>query len=225
MEPPSEALPAGRWAYDGLHILKDGDHLTIYSKDGSAVIWSGAISLIEYAPFSQDARGWWIHADQQGMAREQWAEYFMHGYPATLDAPAQMGLVIFLDIDGVIVTDPSRMEANTDCVTQLNRLIAATGARIVVSSDRRKAGLPDMRRLLAEFGVDGTLLDITPVPDSPGERWKEIQLWLDANTGIAKFIILDDIPEMGPHANRHIVTTISSGLQPDQVDRAIKLLE
>jgi len=73
------------WSYEGLHVLKDGDELTIYDKaDPAKVVWSGTIRLRQHPLFTGSARGLWIHADQEGVDREQWAEWFFKEYPATL---------------------------------------------------------------------------------------------------------------------------------------------
>lgn len=72
-------------SYEGLHVLKNGDHLTIYcEEDPERVLWSGVISLKQHPLFTQDAFGFWIHADQEGMDREAWATYFFKNYPAKL---------------------------------------------------------------------------------------------------------------------------------------------
>lgn len=76
---------SGMWAYEGLHLLKNGDRLKIYSKHDTCVIWEGAIALIEYPPFTQEANGFWIHADQLGEDREDWAGFFFNQYPAELE--------------------------------------------------------------------------------------------------------------------------------------------
>ena len=73
------------WSYEGLHVLKNGDKLKIFSQsDPQLVVWSGTISLIHYPCFTEDALGVWIHDDQQGIQRETWAEYFFKEYPAEL---------------------------------------------------------------------------------------------------------------------------------------------
>ncbi len=73
------------WDYDGLHVLQDGDHLTIYNpKKKDEELWSGVIALQHYGVFTQDAFGLWIHADQKGINREVWAEYFFGEYSAKL---------------------------------------------------------------------------------------------------------------------------------------------
>jgi len=73
------------WSYKGLHILENGDRLTIYSPENpTEIVWQGIISLRQYPLFTEDASGYWIHADQEGIARETWAAYFFKEYPAKL---------------------------------------------------------------------------------------------------------------------------------------------
>ena len=73
------------WDYKGLHILRDGDHLKIFSKDKpEEIVWEGIIRLYVYPPFTQNVFGLWIHSDQGGEYREKWAERFFENYPAEL---------------------------------------------------------------------------------------------------------------------------------------------
>lgn len=73
------------WSYEGLRILKDGDHLTIYSKENpDEIVWEGNIKLREHPLFTEDASGLWIHADQEGVDRETWARWFFDEHPAIL---------------------------------------------------------------------------------------------------------------------------------------------
>lgn len=73
------------WSYEGLHVLKDGDELTVYDKDDPAkVAWSGTIKLRQFDLFTEHASGMWIHADQEGMPRDEWAALFFAQCPATL---------------------------------------------------------------------------------------------------------------------------------------------
>lgn len=73
------------WSSEGLHILENGDQLTIYSPDNpTQVVWSGTISLRQYPLFTEDAFELWIHADQAGIDRKTWATYFLKKYPAEL---------------------------------------------------------------------------------------------------------------------------------------------
>lgn len=73
------------WLNEGLHLLKDGDYLTIYSlADPTQVVWEGRILLRQYPPFKEDASGFWIHSDQEGVERERWARWFFDKHPAEL---------------------------------------------------------------------------------------------------------------------------------------------
>jgi len=73
------------WSYQGLHILSDGDELTIYNKkDPKKVVWSGIIQLKSYPVFTESAYNLWIHSDQIGIPRNTWAKWFMDEYPAKL---------------------------------------------------------------------------------------------------------------------------------------------
>ncbi|HHE04567.1 MAG TPA: hypothetical protein ENL19_00730, partial [candidate division WOR-3 bacterium] len=72
------------WDYKGLHVLKDKDYLTIYHPDTKEEVWSGLINLKQYDVFKEDALGFWIHADQKGIERDEWAEYFFENFSAEL---------------------------------------------------------------------------------------------------------------------------------------------
>ncbi|MEA3379234.1 MAG: hypothetical protein U9Q69_06415 [Nanoarchaeota archaeon] len=80
----SNTLLEEKWEYGGLHILQNGDKLTIYHPEDNKKIWSGPINLREHDLFTEDAFGLWIHTDQIGIKRETWAEYFFEKYPAKL---------------------------------------------------------------------------------------------------------------------------------------------
>ena len=83
IEPATKDWPHEHWSYDGLYVLKDGDHLKILAPDGS-VYWEGLISLKQHPVFTEDARSLWIHADQIGIDREFWAEPFFKAYRGEL---------------------------------------------------------------------------------------------------------------------------------------------
>src|SRR3989344_3745167 len=81
----SNSILVSSWSYEGLHILGNRDHLTIYdSQKKDQLLWSGVIALQQYDLFTQAASGMWIHADQKGIEREVWAKYFFDKCPATL---------------------------------------------------------------------------------------------------------------------------------------------
>jgi hypothetical protein len=79
--------------YDGLFILENGDHLTIFDKDDMAkTLWRGEITLEyeshretnEYGYCGQAISGCWVHGLQRTRDVEQWATYFFCGYPMEL---------------------------------------------------------------------------------------------------------------------------------------------
>ncbi|MFT4343822.1 MAG: hypothetical protein ACMXYE_03675 [Candidatus Woesearchaeota archaeon] len=72
------------WSYDGLHVLKTGDFLTIRDPETYQEIWTGVVNLTQYPLFTESASGMWIHSDQKGIKREEWADYFFKQFPATL---------------------------------------------------------------------------------------------------------------------------------------------
>jgi len=81
----------GYWAFakdgmkgpKGLHVLKDGDWLTIFNPNRS-VRWEGRIKLKFQPPFQQSGGGLRIHNDQVGVERQFWAEMFFNELKAEL---------------------------------------------------------------------------------------------------------------------------------------------
>lgn len=72
------------WDYEGLHILKDGDHLTIFQKDEVLIRWKGVVHL-EEMPFEFGIFGWRTHSRELHTQDEIWAELFHTGYPSILE--------------------------------------------------------------------------------------------------------------------------------------------
>lgn len=155
------------------------------------------------------------------------------------DVPQQEApKVIFLDINGVLNGDetprrgmfnPSSLretagQMDEDKVARLNRIVCATGARIVVISDLRKHwDTRSLGRMLRFRGLPSSHLVVgtTPVlPDST--RGGECLAWLEQNPA-GKFVILDDIctSELHPLGQHHIQTTWAHGLQDNHVREAI----
>jgi len=87
-----ELVCPGDWSYEGLHALEDGDELTIYAKDDPArIVWQGTIKLRRFPLFTEDAHGLWIHADQEGIDRAEWAKWFFEEYRATFRPAPKSG--------------------------------------------------------------------------------------------------------------------------------------
>ncbi len=73
------------WSYDGLHVLKDGDWLTIYDKEKPGqIVWEGVISLKPRKTIHEFVRGWRVHSIPLNADKEKWLTYFLKNYPAKL---------------------------------------------------------------------------------------------------------------------------------------------
>jgi hypothetical protein len=158
--------------------------------------------------------------------------------------------VIFLDIDGVLVTNRylSGLEQQAlpwrdahghalfcpKCVANLETLIRRTGAAVVLSSSWRYQ-LKDAAGITAFFGSRGVQIDIidrTPRVDLPGNeisRWAsrghEIKAWLEANPQVMRYCILDDDPYILPEQHPFWVrTTWQYGFTRSKLEKAVGIL-
>jgi hypothetical protein len=163
--------------------------------------------------------------------------------------------VIFLDVDGVLLTEwsyknpvsqsqhMSRKRAPQSCVNALNRLLAESSAKVVISSTWRMDGLAKMREHLAGWGVmigerggEAKIIGCTPRLEQRREiegrayyvsaaRGTEIQAWLDeAPLAVQAIVILDDEADM-EHLTPYLVqTNFSDGLTEAHVDLALGVL-
>jgi hypothetical protein len=125
----------------------------------------------------------------------------------------KMMKIIFLDIDGVLNTDRIvRMRKNHDIATiefdpealnNLSKIVNATKAKLVISSNWRihqNTDTPLWNALidnLKKYNLDNEIIDITETEDGEIKqqpRWKEIFNWLlkNKNQEISSFVILDD---------------------------------
>ena len=168
--------------------------------------------------------------------------------------------IIFLDIDGVLnhpgtyaCDAPWRHEPGEvfpipvapECVARLNRLVAETGARIVISSSWRLfAGWQDLGPALARHGLVGEVVGETPdlINDAAWlEAWRsregapftyerlergwEIAEWLAQHTEVTSFAILDDGSDMADLRSHLILVNPTVGLDDPDVERAKYLLD
>ena len=144
--------------------------------------------------------------------------------------------VLFLDFDGVINSMRSRHKLGWNqfsrpMVERVNRIVQATGCKVVVSSAWRLRSAEDgpepsvdrMRRILGENGFIGDVIDVTP-GSLTGYRGHEIQKWLDKHPGYGPFVILDDSSDMEPFMDRLVQTEDAIGICSVHVDLAIELL-
>jgi hypothetical protein len=174
--------------------------------------------------------------------------------------------VIFLDIDGVLNsesyvlkleakhrqlghTDPAPRcdcfklyrQIDPDAIARLNRLVAVTEAKIVISSTWRKLfDPPELRRTLEEHGLVAEIVGETPDGANDPElraslrddqlaqhrvfRGNEIDHWLKRHPEVDRFVILDDGSDMLMHKNRLVQTDCEDGLCDEHVNFAIHVL-
>lgn len=120
--------------------------------------------------------------------------------------------VIFLDIDGVLITannshnslhDEPRSSGepngfNRDAVDNLNSVIEKTDAKIVISSSLRFSN--SARQLVSILQYGGVnnppVIDVTPViPDmrtKRSHRGNEILAWLSRHPDVEDYVVIDD---------------------------------
>ncbi len=160
--------------------------------------------------------------------------------------------IIFLDFDGVINgSEPTPNEAfgvgwplshiETALVEKIDKIVEAVEAidadqgiktKIVISSSWRvEFSLNELRNLLQTKGLRAEVIDVTPRlhPKKFSEyipRGREIQSWLDNHQTdqVVKFIILDDVPDMGQLMSRLIQTDDRTGITDNDVEKAIQML-
>ena len=140
--------------------------------------------------------------------------------------------ILFLDIDGVLVTPRTESivigqysQFDSGCVAALNRIIASTGAKLVLcSSWRIDEDINDLREYFLSQGVVGDLVDMTPVR-SDADREREILQWLGECPSRPRFAILDDDLWFDQLSAWHVRTDSQQGLSADDVDATVALLE
>lgn len=165
--------------------------------------------------------------------------------------------IVFLDIDGVLnhsatrhnvsptTTEPLPIPIEPACMARLNRLIAETGAKIVISSSWRLfARWQDLGPALVRHGLVADVIGETPdLPNNAAwlanwqarkgkpfefdrlERGWEIAEWLVAHPEVTAFVILDDVSDMDALISWLVLTHPNDGLDDPDVERAKYLLE
>ena len=155
--------------------------------------------------------------------------------------------VIFLDIDGVLNDAkttgghwrirlprsglPGKTSAVApfapECVERLNRLVRSTGAKVCLSSTwGRLFRYYALTAYIADQGVVCDIIGRTPVTITCRPRGRDIQQWLDDWQGepIESFVVLDDHSDMVHLKDRLVQTDPTVGLQDDDVEKAIVVL-
>jgi hypothetical protein len=102
--------------------------------------------------------------------------------------------ILFLDIDGVLnthrtpLTSDGFLGIDPYMVILLDRIIQATGCKIVLSSSWRlhPESLETVKKTVCE------IYDVTPSSQGLSSRGTEIKQWLDAHLEVTKFACIDD---------------------------------
>ena len=145
-----------------------------------------------------------------------------------------MRKVIFLDIDGVLnsfrwhnsesnETQADRFGRAFDpvAVANLSKIVEETGADIVISSSWKCFGLDGMQEMWKERNLPGKVIGITPNTVSDEMllyadlenmelgviRGNEIKEWLSRHRHISQYVIIDDMDDMLPEQQYHVVLT------------------
>ncbi len=161
-----------------------------------------------------------------------------------LDSPPQfMNKIIFLDIDGVLVTNKPQKTSNglcyefdTNSVCALLGIIKRTNSKIVISSSHRvfsemcigEGYIHNLyNRLKENFLLDHLHTDWNTNDFSEmykKTREDEILDWLVRNKPIDNFIILDDVDIFVSLKSRLVLTTMEKGISDKNIIDAINLL-
>ena len=145
--------------------------------------------------------------------------------------------VIMLDIDGVCNCDTTNAVAPSGCtgisdkhIKRLKKIVDATGARVVLSSDWKMANEKDYHYLTQKLWYRGKIRIISQTPNiSWDRRGHEIREWLRSNDDIVEsYVVLDDTIfddfDIDGFRDHVIITDAANGLTDDDVSRAIKIL-
>jgi len=140
--------------------------------------------------------------------------------------------VIFLDIDGVMVTWHSKvsdkhenMAFDDNAVENLKHIIEHTGAKIILSSTWRvgRTLRYTKHKIFSHYGLDEYLIDQTPFNGFEVERGTEIREWLQ-NNDVDSFVIIDDDGDMCELINSLVRTSAVYGLTKQLAERCISIL-
>ena len=135
--------------------------------------------------------------------------------------------IIFLDVDGVLNSYSDGFSHNLSSdwhLMLLKKLVAKSGAKIVVSSSWRiLKHLQDTLAIrLKEFDMD--IYDFTPDLKDRTCRGDEIKKWLDSHEH-GSFVILDDESDMGPYTHSNLIkTNPETGLVEKDIKEALLIL-
>lgn len=141
----------------------------------------------------------------------------------------------FLIENGLCETDADGYLFDPEAVQNLERIIEATDAKIIITSTWRLDG--DMQTLWRNRNLAGEVIGVTPtllrektiekIKVYYGHRGMEVEAWLEDNA-IApyKYAILDDEDDYLPHQSEHLILTDPmTGITEDVAENVISLLQ
>ncbi|NEW06863.1 hypothetical protein GK047_12690 [Paenibacillus sp. SYP-B3998] len=141
--------------------------------------------------------------------------------------------LIFLDIDGVMVTSRHFVQSNRyfghefdpECIKNLKAILDITSANIVVSSSWREGRT--LKQLQSIFEINGINKVIGMIPIIDGAiRGREVKEYLnntkELGMDISAFVIIDDEEEMGELETYLIETEFNTGITDEIKNRVIE---
>ncbi|MBA2939980.1 hypothetical protein HZF08_16840 [Paenibacillus sp. CGMCC 1.16610] len=141
--------------------------------------------------------------------------------------------LIFLDIDGVLVTTNSLTPSDKyfghtfdkTCVQNLNEILNFTGAKIVISSSWREGRtLVQLQSIFKANGLEDCVIGVTPSFNGETIRGAEIKAYIDSFDGIESFVIIDDEESMGNFESFLIETDFRTGITKSVKNEVIRRL-
>ena len=144
--------------------------------------------------------------------------------------------VIFLDVDGVLNSRKTERTTKNGYtfvgvrhLKNLKQIVAATGAKVVLSSDWRydrddpghNSDFLELRDELRKYGIE--FYGFTP-EFLGAHRGAEIDAWLVEHPEVESFVILDDRSDIEPNKGHWVRTTMSRGLDIKETEDAIRIL-
>lgn len=153
--------------------------------------------------------------------------------------------VIFLDIDGVLVTrnsiiyqylnfpDDTSIRFSKKAVKNLNKLIRLTKAKIVISSTWRLFhSLEELKNIIKKQGIRGEIISTTSVEKATIEegipRGQKISDWLEQHPEVEQYVIIDDDVQADCiqfHPYNCVETSYKRGFSPeDRFNEALAIL-
>lgn len=74
--------------YEGLNLLKNGDHLRIFHSHAPTVLWEGVVNFTlrddVYKNPEATIHGLWVNQEPVGVDRTMWADWFFEELPCEL---------------------------------------------------------------------------------------------------------------------------------------------